>query len=425
MEILSAARRRTSLWESPMSETIEIAPGIHWIGVNDRTTDLFEGMWPITGDGVTYNSYLICDQKPAVIDLTKAPKADDLLRRIAGLTDVSAVEFIVLNHMEPDHTGALREFARLAPRAVFLCTEKARPLLASFYGITDRIRVVHDGEKLPLGAHELTFYETPFVHWPETMMTWLTPGNILFSCDGFGGFGALDGAIFDDDYDSVDYYEREAERYFANIVAKYARMALRAIDKISALPIAVAAPAHGLIWRKNPGRIVELYRRWANYALGSAEPEVTLMYATMYGATEAMMGAVARGIASAGVPLRVFDVARTHVSRILPSLFRGRGVVVGAPTYEGQLLPVMAAALEVIEAKHVGNRQAAYFGSFGWSGGAQAMFRKIVEPLQWDITDNLAFPGNPTPTDLERGEAFGVKFGRAIKIPSTGATSDG
>jgi anaerobic nitric oxide reductase flavorubredoxin len=408
-----------------MSETVEIAPRIHWIGVNDRTTDLFEGMWPITGEGVSYNSYLIRDEKSAVIDLTKGPKGEDLLRRISSLVEVAAVEFIVLNHMEPDHTGALRKFARLAPKATFLCTEKARPLLDSFYGITDRIRIVHDGEKLPLGAHELTFYETPFVHWPETMMTWITPGNVLCSCDGFGGFGALDGAIFDDEYESVEYYEREAERYYANIVAKYARMALRAIEKLSTLPVRVVAPAHGLVWRRNPGRIVELYKRWSEYALGNAEPEVTLLYATMYGATETMMNAVARGIASAGVPLRVFDAARTHVSYILPSLFRGRGVVVGAPTYEGRLLPVMAAALETVEAKHVGDRKAAYFGSFGWSGGAQAMFRKIVEPLQWEVTDNLAFPGNPTPADLERGEAFGVKFGRAIKNPSTGATSDG
>jgi anaerobic nitric oxide reductase flavorubredoxin len=408
-----------------MPESIEITPGVHWIGVNDRTTDLFEGMWPITGDGVAYNSYLIHDRKPAIIDLTKALKTEDLLRRIAGLTDIAAIEYIILNHMEPDHTGALKDFARLAPKATFLCTEKARPLLASFYGITDRIRVVHDGETLPLGAHELTFYETPFVHWPETMMTWINPGQVLFSCDGFGGFGALDGAIFDDDYESTDYYEREAERYYANIVAKYARMALRAIEKLSALPIKVVAPSHGLVWRRNPGRIVELYKRWSEYAIDKPEPEITLLYASMYGATEMMMNAVARGIAAAGVPLKVFDVARTHVSYILPALFRGRGVMVGAPTYEGQLLPVMAAALEVVEAKHVSDRKAAYFGSFGWSGGAQAMFQKAVEPLKWEVLDNLAFPGNPAPADLERGEAFGVKFAQAIKTSGTGEKANG
>jgi anaerobic nitric oxide reductase flavorubredoxin len=216
----------------------------------------------------------------------------------------------------------------------------------------------------------------------------------------------------------VAYYEREAERYFGNIVAKYSRMVLRAIDKLSALPVAVIAPSHGLIWRKNPGRIVELYKRWSEYAVGPAKPEVTLLYGTMYGATETMMNAVARGIASAGVGLKVFDVAHTHISYILPALNSGRGVMVGAPTYEGQLYPDMAAALAVVDVKHVIGRKAAYFGSYGWSGGGQAMFKKLVEGLQWEILDNFVFQGNPTPESLAAGEAFGEKFARAIQSSS-------
>jgi anaerobic nitric oxide reductase flavorubredoxin len=408
-----------------MSETVEITPGIHWIGVNDRTTDLFEGMWPISGEGVSYNAYLIKDEKPALIDLAKSIKGEDLLRRINSLVNASALEYIVLNHMEPDHTGVLKQCERFAPKAVFLCTEKARGLLDSFYGITDRIRVVHDGETISLGAHTLTFYETPLVHWPETMMTWVTPGQVLFSCDGFGGYGALDGAIFDDEYPSVDFYEREAERYFANIVAKYSRMVLRAIDKLAALPIKVVAPSHGLIWRKRPERIIELYKLWSGYAIDKPKPEITVLYATMYGATETLMNAVARGIASAGVPLKVFDVAHTHISYILPALYAGRGVMVGAPTYEGQLLPIMTAALSMIEAKHITGRKTAYFGSYGWSGGGQAMFKKLVEPLQWEILDNFAFPGNPTPKALEAGEGFGVKFAIAVKNSNMGETSNG
>ena len=408
-----------------MPETVEITPGVYWIGVNDRTTDLFEGMWPISGDGVSYNSYLIKDEKPAIIDLAKAIKGEDLLRRINSLVDVAAIEYVVINHMEPDHTGVIKKIAAAAPRAVFVCTEKARGLLQSFYGITERIRVVHDGETIPLGTHTLTFYETPLVHWPETMMTWVTPGQVLFSCDGFGGFGALDGAIFDDECESVDYYEREAERYFGNIVAKYARMVLRAIDKVCTLPIKIVAPSHGLIWRKRPERIIELYKLWSGYAADKPKQEVTLLYATMYGATETVMNAVARGIAGTGVPLKVFDIAHTHVSYILPALYAARGVMVGAPTYEGQLLPIMAAALAVVDAKHITGRKAAYFGSYGWSGGGQAVFKKLVEPLQWEILDNLVFPGNPTPETLEEGEAFGVKFAQAIKNSGTGETSNG
>jgi anaerobic nitric oxide reductase flavorubredoxin len=408
-----------------MSEAVEIAPGIYWIGVNDRTTDLFEGIWPIAREGVSYNAYLIRDEKLALIDLAKATKGEDLLRQIDTLADTAALDYVVINHMEPDHTGVLRLVQRLAPRAIFVCSEKAREMLGTFYGITERIRVVHDGETISLGRHELKFFETPFVHWPETMMTWVTPGGVLFSCDGFGGFGALEGAIFDDQHDSVEYYEQEALRYYSNIVARYGRMVLKAIDKLAALPIAVIAPAHGLVWRGHPERIVELYKQWAGYSLGADKPEITLLYATMYGATETMMNAVARGITAVGVPMQIFDVTHTHVSYILPSLYSRKGVVVGAPTYEGHLFPVMASVLAMAEAKHLTGKKAAYFGSFAWSGGGQGTFQKLVEPLKWEILEQLVFPGNPTAEDLKKGEALGADFARAIQKSGLEGKTDG
>jgi flavorubredoxin len=248
---------------------------------------------------------------------------------------------------------------------------------------------------------------------------------VLFSCDGFGGFGALEGAIFDDQHESVEYYEQEALRYYSNIVARYGRMVLKAIDKLSALPIAVIAPAHGLVWRGHPERIVALYKEWAGYSQGADKPEITLLYATMYGATETMMNAVARGITAAGVPLQVFDVAHTHVSYILPSLYSRKGVVVGAPTYEGHLFPIMASVLAMAEAKHLTGKKAGYFGSFAWSGGGQAAFQKLVEPLQWEILAQWAFPGNPTAEDLLKGEAFGAEVARVIKKPNGEGTTDG
>jgi len=408
-----------------MAEAIEVAPGIFWIGVNDRTTDLFEGMWPIAREGVSYNAYLIRDEKLALIDLAKAVKGEDLLRQIEALADTAALDYVVINHMEPDHTGVLRLVQRLAPRATFVCSEKAREMLGTFYGITDRVRVVHDGETIALGRHELKFFETPFVHWPETMMTWATPGNVLFSCDGFGGFGALEGALFDDQHESVEYYEQEALRYYSNIIARYGRMVLKAIDKLSALPIAVIAPAHGLVWRKHPERIVQLYKQWAGYSQGAEKKEITLLYATMYGATETMMNAVARGITAAGVPMRIFDVTHTHVSYILPSLYTRKGVVVGAPTYEGHLFPVMASVLAMAEAKHLTGKKAAYFGSFAWSGGGQGTFQKLIEPLQWELLQQLVFPGNPTAEDLRKGEAFGSDFARAIQNSNWEGKTDG
>jgi flavorubredoxin len=398
-----------------MPEAIPITPRIHWIGINDRTTDLFEGMWPISREGVSYNSYLVRGERSALIDLTKSLKSEDLLRQVDGILPVAKLDYIVINHMEPDHTGVLSLFRRFAPNAEILCTEKAQAMLDTFYGVRERVRVVRDGETLDLGGVSLRFYETPFVHWPETMMTYEPEGGVLFSCDGFGGYGAFEGAIFDDEYPSVEFYEREALRYYSNIVAKFSRMVLRAIEKLSVIPVRVIAPSHGLVWRKNPGRIVELYRRWATYALEPAEPEVTLLYATMYGSTETMMNAVAHGVAGEGVPLQIFNVADTHASYILPSLWTRRGVIVGAPTYEGHLFPTMSDVLGVAELKGVTARKAAYFGSYGWHGGAQAMFQKLAEPLKWEILDTLAYRGNPTRELLRSGEEFGARFARAVR----------
>ncbi len=394
---------------------IEIRPGIYWIGVNDRTTDLFEGLWPITQEGVSYNSYLVDGDKKALIDLAKGFKTDEFLSQVAEVVDPARLDYIVINHMEPDHTGILGVLRRLAPQATILLTEKARDMLAAFYQVTDNVRVVTDGETLSLGSHTLQFFSTPFVHWPETMMTYETSQQVLFACDGFGGYGALRGAIFDDECTDLAFYERESLRYYVNIVAVFSRPVLRAIEKLAGLPIQVIAPSHGLIWRRNPGRIVELYRQWAGYAAGPAEVGVTLLYGSMYGHTEKMMNAVAQGVSGAGVPVEIFDVARTHVSYVLPALWVNRGVLVGAPTYEGGLFPAMVQTLDMAARKHVYNRKAAYFGSYGWGGGARREFEHLCESLKWQVVDALDFRGGPTRADLDKGKEFGTRFAQLIR----------
>ncbi len=394
---------------------IEIKPNIHWIGVNDRTTDLFEGLWPITQEGVSYNAYLIDDEKKAIIDLAKALKTDEFFGQIDQIIDISNLDYVVVNHMEPDHSGVLTTLRRIAPQVTILGTEKTRAMLESFYGITEGVQVVQDGETLSLGQHTLKFVYTPFVHWPETMMTYETGEQILFSCDAFGSYGALRGAIFDDECTDPAFYEREALRYYVNIVAVFSRPVLKAIDKLADVPVSVVAPSHGLIWRKNPGQIVTLYKKWAEYATGSTEVGVTLVYGSMYGNTEKMMNAVAQGISEEGVPVSIFDVTHTHVSYILPSLWTQRGVIVGAPTYEGSLFPPMVQVLEMAAVKKIQNKKVARFGSYGWSGGAQRRFESLIEPLKWELTDSFEFVGSPTEEDLKHGEALGAQFARLIK----------
>lgn len=393
---------------------VEVKPGIYWIGVNDRTTDLFEGLWPITSEGVSYNAYLVNGQKNALIDMAKDIKSETLIAQISEVIDPSQLDYIIINHMEPDHTGVLRTLKRLAPNVQFYCTKRAQKLIVNYYNVTEGIHTVEDGEILDLGSHQLQFHITPMVHWPETMVTYEVKEKVLFSCDAFGGYGALQGTIFDDQCRSPEFYEQEALRYYANIVSLFPRPVLKAIEKLKDVPIAVVAPSHGLIWRKNPSRIISLYEKWANYALEGPDKGVTLVYGTMYGNTEQMVEAVASGVNRAGLPVSIFDVRHIHASYILPSLYTRNGVLIGAPTYEGALFPPMAHLLDIVARKRITHRKLAYFGSYGWSGGARREIANWAEDLHWDLMESWEFPGGTPQEALTQGERLGYKFASAL-----------
>ena len=393
---------------------IKIKEHIYWIGVNDHTTDLFEGLWPITREGVSYNSYLVDDQKKAIIDLANECAAENILDQIRQVTDPAGLDYIILNHLEPDHSGALRGLLHTAENAVILTSERGRQMLDAFYGLGGKARVVADGETLSLGKTTLQFLSTPNVHWPETMMTYAVDEQILFSCDAFGGYGALHGAIFDEDYDDLAFYRREALRYYVNIVATFSRPVLRAIEKLANLPVQVIAPSHGLVWRQ-PQQIIALYQQWANLAFEPAPAGITLLYGSMYGNTERMMNAVAQGISHEHVPLNILNVNRVHVSYILPYLWTQRGVMVGAPTYEGALFPPMAQVLEMAGIKRITGKMVARFGSYGWKGGgAGKHFEQLISPLKWELQGTFEFNGGPTRDDLTAGVEFGASFARQV-----------
>jgi len=394
---------------------VEIAKNVYWIGVNDRTTELFEGLWPIAAEGVSYNAYLIKDEKNAIIDLSKAIKTDEFFDQIDRFVPLQEIDYIILNHMEPDHTGVLKLVHRFAPNATILGTPKLVKMLCDWYDVKDNVRAVEDGEELDLGTRKVQFFHAPFVHWPETMVTYDQRDKIVFSCDAFGSYGAFRGTIFDDSCVDRGWYEEQSLRYYANIVAKFSHNVLRAIKKLSGLDISIIAPSHGLVWREDPGRIVELYQKWASYAEGPTEPGVTLLYGSMYGNSEKMMNAVAQGISDSGLPVEIFDVARTHTSYILSSLWTQAGVMIGAPTYETNLFPPMAEVLHMCAMKRVRNKICGMFGSHGWSGGAVKHARSIVEPLKWDFADALDFTGAPSKEDMMRGVRYGQEFAARVK----------
>jgi flavorubredoxin len=397
---------------------IEIKSNIYWNGLNDRTTDLFEGIWPISKEGVSYNSFIIVDEKVALVDLVKGIKTDDFLSQIEEVVDPSTVDYVIINHIEPDHSGMIKTMRKVAPNVTFVGSAKSKQMLKDYYQIDSNFLVVKTGDTIKLGTHELVFYEIPWVHWPETIATYEKTSKILFSCDAFGSYGALGGSIFSDEYEDIEFYKEEALRYYANIIAKFSRFVLKAIDSLKDLDIDIIAPSHGLIWR-NPREIIELYKKWATYSQEPAELGVTLLYASMYGNTEKMMGAVIQGLSKEGIPVKIFDVARTHISYILPFLWKYEGVMIGTPTYETKLFPPMAYVLDMATYKRIIHKDVARFGSFGWSGGAQRDLEARVEKLKWRLFDTFEFVGGPTPEDYEKGEELGRMFGKHLKGSSS------
>ncbi|MBC7170549.1 FprA family A-type flavoprotein [Candidatus Bipolaricaulota bacterium] len=373
-------------------------------------TDLFEGQWPLP-HGVSYNAYLVVGERVALVDSVKGAFAEELLAHIARIVDPVRIDHLVVNHMEPDHSGTLPLLRRVAPRAEVLATKAALPLLDALYGIRDRVRAVSDGETLDLGGKRLSFHAIPFVHWPETMATYEETERVLFPCDAFGGFGALDGVLFDDEAD-LAHYEAEAVRYYANIVGAVSKPVLRAIDKLGGLPIEVIAPSHGLVWRREPGRIVDLYARLARM---DGEPAVTVVYGSMYDHTRRMADAVARGVREAGVLVKIVDAARVHPSAVLAEVWRRKGLIVGSPTYDSGIFPAVEHALRLVVRKRLANRVVGLFGSLGWQGGAVRNMADEIAPVGWDLVDQVEFRGAPRADDLARGEALGRAVAERVR----------
>ncbi len=366
-----------------MQNGISIVKDVYWIGVNDRLTPLFEALWPIPR-GISYNSYLILDEKVALIDAVKDQSAAGYLKKLKRLLGPArGIDYLVTNHLEPDHSGTVPTLRQAFPGMQVVGNRKTAEFVKDLYGIED-MRVVQDGEEIDLGRHKLRFLLTPMVHWPETMMTFETISGILFSGDAFGGFGTLDGGIFDDEVDT-EYFEDEILRYFSNIIGKYSPMVQKAIQKVGGLDIKVVASAHGLIWRSRPRHIIDYYDRWSRQ---ETEPGIVVAFGSMYGATARMAEAVERGVADGGIKtIRAHDVSKSHASYVIRDAWRYRGLVLGSPTYDTGVFPLMDALLKSLSGKRLTGRIVGLFGSYGWSGGAVRGLRDFVEQNKLELVE--------------------------------------
>ena len=397
-----------------MRKPVEILPQIYWIGVDDAQTDLFEGLWDIRKEGVSYNSYLIQDEKIAVIDMTKEIMEAEYIQQIQNLNPLNRINYIVINHVEPDHASAIKTIRKLAPDATFLCTERGQKMLSTFYGIEEGVRAVQDGETLSLGKHSLKFVYTPNVHWPETMMTYEETEQVLFSCDAFGGYKMLEGSIFDDDRPDNNEFISESLRYYANIVSNHSHSVLKAFDKLKGIPVKIVAPSHGLVWRKDPQKIMSLYQKWADYQENGGEQRITILYGSMYGNTTLVVKQVEEGIKEIGVEFVSMDVTRTPISYVLVEMWQSYGVLVAAPTYEAALFPPMTSVLQMAVTKKMFNKQTARIGSFGWAGGANRTFAGLLNDLHWNLVDTYEFVGVPKEKDLQHARDFGISFAKSV-----------
>ena len=401
-------------------KAVELAAGVFRISANIGSQDLFEGIWPIP-NGVSLNSYIVKGKKIALIDLVKDWEGaiDEVTLQLNSLQiNLEDIDYLILNHMEPDHTGWLSELRKKNPEIKILCSKKAVPLVKAFYGIDDNVMAVKSGDSLDLGGKRLLFEETPNIHWPETIMTIEPEAGILFSCDAFGSFGKVGEAVFDDQLSVTEheFFKKETLRYYSNIVSTFSTFVERGIKKLENADIKTIAPSHGIIWRSKPEKIIQEYLKLASYMNGPAEKEITMIWSSMYGNTEALLDSIIKGVKKEDVPLTIHRVPQEHVSFVLSSVWKSSGIIIGTPTYEYKMFPPMYAAMDILERSHVMNRKVLRFGSYGWSGGAQKQYDEFVTSMKWDCYGAIEYQGAPTDVDKQATYLKARELAVAVKV---------
>ena len=359
----------------------EILPGIHYVGVNDRTTTRFEGLWSLP-QGVSYNAYLVADEKVALIDTVEEGFGSRLTENIREAIGDRKIDYLVINHMEPDHSSSVRALRMLYPDIQIVGNAKTLQMLQGFYGIDTGTLEVKEGDSISLGSKTLSFYMAPMVHWPETMVTWCAEAGTLFSGDAFGTFGAIDGGITDSQIDPSRYWD-EMRRYYACIVGKYGGPVQKALAKVRGLNPTTICSTHGPVWQREIPQVMDVYDRLSRY---EGEPGVVIAYGSMYGNTEQMAEAIAAELSVQGIKnIVLHNVAKSNPSYIIADIFRYRGLIIGSPTYSNQIFPEVESLLSKILVREVKGRYLGYFGSFCWAGAAVKRMGEFAEKSKFEI----------------------------------------
>lgn len=400
-----------------MYNAVSVARDTWWTGVNDYETDLFESLWRLP-NGVAYNAYVVGGEggKTVAIDTVKGPWSDEYMMKLDQALAGRGLDMLVVNHMEPDHAGLIAQMMRRWPELRIIANDKTVPMLERYHGVSrDRIHIVKDGETLDIGGgHVLQFFMIPMIHWPESMVTFDTSTGVLFSNDAFGGFGAHEGGLFDDET-FRDRWESEMLRYYASIVAKYSALVQGALKKLGGLPIKNIFPSHGTLFRSDPAQAVALYDKWSR-----CEPEegAVVIYGSMYGNTRRMAEAVCTGLKEGGIKrVHLYDASRAGASFMLRDIWRFKGLALLSCTYNGLLFPPIESICSKLINRMPKNRVLGIAGSYSWSKGAAlnalADFAKKM---------NFEMPGpdvdvamSPDAGDLEKCAELGRSIAKAVK----------
>lgn len=396
------------------NNTVKINDHVRYVGVNDRKTRKFENMWPLD-HGIAYNSYVILDEKTALLDTVHLGYYTNFEEGFQHVMEGRKLDYLVIHHMEPDHSGIIPQIIADYPDITIVGNARTKEFLFNFYQIEPKnFLEVKEGDTLSLGTTELTFYMTPMVHWPESMVSYESHYKILFSQDAFGGFGALDGGIFDDEL-NFDLYEADTIRYYVNIIGKLSRQVARAIDKLAPLDIQMICPVHGPVWRHNVERILTLYQDLSNQ---KKQEGVVIVYGSMYGNTERMANYMGRCLAQAGVKnIITHDVSKTDMSYILKDLWIYNGAIFGSCAYNNGLFPPMDNLCRYLVGQKMTGMKVGLFGGFSWSGGGFSGLQSFVKEAGWELLDpSFEFKSSPKTEHFQQAEQLAEAMAKAIKL---------
>lgn len=364
----------------------KISERIYSVGVNDSDKVLFEGLWPLPY-GVSYNSYLVVDEKVALIDTVEAGFEDEFWENICKAIGDRAIDYLVVNHMEPDHSSLVGYMLDKYPGLQIVANAKTVPMLQGYYGTPkEKIRVMADGESLSLGGATLSFHMIPMVHWPETMVTWLAEEQTVFSGDAFGTFGVVGEDIVDSE-ETFDLYRDEMIRYYSNIVGKYGTPVQSALKKLAGLPVARICSTHGPVWEKNVAEVVGLYDKLSRYEV---ERGVCIVYGSMYGNTAAAADALALELEARGIPCVVHDLAGNNagelgISGAIRDAFKYDTIIAGSPTYNNGIFPPVETFMKALKSRLIKGRRFYAFGSYTWAGSSVNQLNALAQEMGFEL----------------------------------------